>query len=117
MADAGNKRKAGTQDLTHPQLRAEQPRRALNMAQPKTDSYDSHLRSVVKGLAWRCLATLATISLVYAFTHKLALSFEVGAVEVVLKLILYYGHERAWNYVTWGRLPRNPDTTTRESHG
>ena len=82
--------------------------------QVQTDSYDSHLRSVVKGLVWRCLATLATIALVYAFTRKLALSFEVGAVEVVVKLVLYYGHERVWNYVSWGKASRDPNPTTRK---
>ena len=86
------------------------------MAQLQTDSYDSHLRSVVKGLVWRCLATIATIALVYTFTHRLALSFEVGAVEVVLKLTLYYGHERAWNSVSWGRIPKNGGPTAEESH-
>lgn len=86
------------------------------MAQIQTDSYDSRLRSVVKGLLWRGLATLATITLVYAFTRELALSFEVGAVEVVVKLILYYGHERAWNCVSWGKIPKNCDPTAKESH-
>jgi len=31
------------------------------------------------------------------------LSFEVGAVEVITKLLFYYVHERIWLKVKWGR--------------
>lgn len=63
---------------------------------------DAHLRSLVKALSWRVLATLSTILIVYSFTHKFALSLGVGAVEVVIKLILYYGHERLWLKIPLG---------------
>jgi len=64
---------------------------------------DTHARSVVKGLVWRVLATLATIALVYGFTGKPMIAMEVGGLEVIVKLLLYYGHERAWNTIQWGR--------------
>ncbi|MBN3038332.1 MAG: DUF2061 domain-containing protein [Candidatus Omnitrophica bacterium] len=63
---------------------------------------DAHWRSLFKALSWRILATASTILIVYTFTHKLVLSLEVGAVEVVVKLILYYVHERAWLSVPLG---------------
>ena len=66
---------------------------------------DSRTRSIVKGIVWRSLATLATIALVYIFFHDVTKAFEVGLVEVFLKLLLYYGHERAWNVVKWGKVP------------
>jgi adenylylsulfate kinase len=61
---------------------------------------DAHHRSILKALSWRVLATLATILIVFAFTRKIVLSVGVGAVEVVIKLILYYLHERMWGH--WG---------------
>ena len=64
-------------------------------------------RSLVKAVSWRSLATMSTIAIVYAFTGKAALSLGVGAVEVAVKLLLYYGHERLWNGIGWGKL-RHP---------
>lgn len=64
---------------------------------------EAHHRSLLKALSWRFLATLATMSIVFAFTRKLALSAGVGFVEVIIKLILYYLHERIWSLVGIGR--------------
>ncbi len=66
-----------------------------------------HRRSLVKAVSWRVLATLSTMVIVYAFTGEPLLSLGVGGAEVVVKLLLYYGHERLWNWIPWGRL-RHP---------
>ena len=65
---------------------------------------ETPLRSAVKALSWRVIATLTTMSLVYAFTRRLTLALGVGALEVVCKLVFYYAHERAWNHTRWGKL-------------
>ncbi len=67
---------------------------------------DAHYRSVVKAITWRFLATTTTMLIVYLFTGKLVLTLSVGAVEVVLKLLIYYIHERVWQYVPLGRWSR-----------
>jgi uncharacterized membrane protein len=64
---------------------------------------ESHLRSLAKGIGWRAVATLATMVLVLIFTRKLKLCLEIGALEVLAKLLLYYLYERAWNVIDWGR--------------
>jgi len=64
---------------------------------------DTHLRSVVKGLVWRLLASLTTILIVFLFTKDKLIAVEIGGIEVVAKLLLYYGHERIWNLIKWGR--------------
>ncbi|MHC4244551.1 MAG: DUF2061 domain-containing protein [Planctomycetota bacterium] len=51
---------------------------------------------------WRICATLTTVFIVFAFTRQLALSAGIGGVEVVTKLILYYFHERIWDFVGIG---------------
>lgn len=63
-----------------------------------------HKRTLVKAICWRILATVSTMLIVYAFTGRAALSLGVGAAEVVVKLALYYGHERLWNWIRWGKL-------------
>lgn len=60
-------------------------------------------RSLVKAVSWRFFATLTTIVIVYIATGELMLSLSVGAIEVIVKFILYYSHERVWNKINWGR--------------
>ena len=69
-----------------------------------TNMQETHIRSVIKGLTWRIIASLTTMGLVYAFTGDLILMAEVGALEVIAKLTFYYFHERAWGNVSWGRV-------------
>lgn len=68
------------------------------------DAYkDTHFRSIIKALSWRIFATITTILIVFAFTRKLILSLGIGAVEVVVKLLLYYFHERIWSVIPFGK--------------
>ncbi|MHC4543131.1 MAG: DUF2061 domain-containing protein, partial [Planctomycetota bacterium] len=64
---------------------------------------DAHHRSIFKALSWRVCASVATILIFFAFTGKLVLALGAGAVEVVVKLILYYLHERIWAFLSIGR--------------
>lgn len=59
-------------------------------------------RTIVKSISWRFLATLTTFSLVYIFTGKLDTAIEIGALEVILKMMIYYFHERAWAKIKYG---------------
>lgn len=59
-------------------------------------------RTIAKSISWRFLATLTTFTLVYIFTGKLDTAIEIGALEVVLKMIIYYFHERIWAKVKFG---------------
>ena len=49
------------------------------------------------------MATLVTILLVYLATGELAISLGIGAVDVVVKIAMYYGHERVWARIGWGK--------------
>jgi len=55
-----------------------------------------HKRHILKTVTWRIIATIATILIVLFFTGNIELSLSAGAVEIVIKMILYYLHERAW---------------------
>jgi uncharacterized membrane protein len=77
---------------------------------------ERHRRSLIKAISWRVLATFATMTIVFIFTRKWVLSLEVGALEVVLKLLLYYAHERFWGRVKWGKTVHSQQTVIqRES--
>jgi uncharacterized membrane protein len=45
---------------------------------------------------------------VYVTTGNLELAGIVGVFDVVLKLLFYYLHERAWGKVSWGLLATVP---------
>ena len=53
--------------------------------------------TVVKMLSWRIAGSIITFSLVLLFTGSLAIASTVCGIEIAIKLVLYYVHERAWN--------------------
>ena len=63
---------------------------------------ETQKRSLLKTISWRVLATLTTITLVYMFTNNIVIAAEIGGLEVIAKLLLYYFHERVWNGIGWG---------------
>ena len=62
------------------------------------------MRSVVKAVSWRIVATLTTILLVFIFSGNLVISGGVGLTELFSKLVIYYFHERFWNAIGFGRI-------------
>jgi uncharacterized membrane protein len=61
------------------------------------------IRSILKAISWRIVATLTTVFLVVLFSRDLALGTIVGITELVLKTVIYYIHERVWNLSNFGR--------------
>jgi len=69
---------------------------------------ETNRRSIVKGITWRVVATTTTIAIVYFFFDRLDLAIAAGMIETVLKVGLYWIHERAWFKVRWGRKKIEP---------
>ncbi|MFC2074634.1 adenylyl-sulfate kinase [Campylobacterota bacterium] len=69
---------------------------------------ETNTRSIVKGISWRVVATSTTIVIVYFFFGRLDLAIAAGMIETVLKVALYWAHERAWFQVAWGRKKIEP---------
>lgn len=69
---------------------------------------DSHARSIAKALSYRVLGSLSTAGLVYLFTGNVKASLGAGAADSVVKIVLYFLHERVWNYIPYGR-PKAPE--------
>lgn len=61
------------------------------------------VRSLLKAVSWRIVATLTTTLLVFIFTQNVVISVGVGGSEFFLKLFIYYLHERVWNHFHFGR--------------
>lgn len=60
-------------------------------------------RSFVKSWTYRFFGTLTSFIVVYAITGKGSLATLVAFWETILKVIVYYWHERVWNKIQWGR--------------
>ncbi len=69
---------------------------------------ESKRRSIFKTISWRFWATLTTAILVYIFTGKIEIALAIGGIEIVIKMILYFIHERAWNNVNYGKKGLKP---------
>jgi len=73
---------------------------------------ESKLRSILKAVTWRIIATGTTFILAYTIfsgtdcEDALAKSSVVAGLELVIKLIIYYVHERAWASVPAGTIRR-----------
>jgi uncharacterized membrane protein len=60
-------------------------------------------RSLAKAISWRIFSFILTILIIYAYTKNIKQSIGVGAGIDIVKMILYYIHERIWNRVHFGR--------------
>ena len=59
------------------------------------------IRSIVKAISWRVVGTIDTMIISWFITGKLSMALAIGSIEVITKMILYYGHERIWNLIKW----------------
>ncbi len=69
---------------------------------------ESHYRSVVKAITWRVLATAITFSVAFILTGELEKAAEIGILDTLIKLGVYYSHERVWNRLSFGK-PKPPE--------
>lgn len=69
---------------------------------------ETKFRSVLKSVTWRFCATATTFSLVFIFTGKLDTAIKVGGIEVFLKMLIYFLHERVWGKVRFGKHEVQP---------
>lgn len=73
---------------------------------------DSPTRSILKAISWRFIASGSTFIVSFTiFTQATETAFKeiigavslITAVDIVVKLILYYFHERMWTNIIWGK--------------
>lgn len=57
---------------------------------------ETHMRSVLKGVTWRVVATSTTMLIAWFITGQVQLALEIGFIEVFAKIGIYYIHERIW---------------------
>ncbi len=70
---------------------------------------ESHLRSIIKGLTWRIIATSTIFAITYFTTGEIDTAIQIASIEFIIKLVIYYLHERAWQAIPRGSVRKlNP---------
>ncbi|OUS01639.1 hypothetical protein A9Q86_07675 [Flavobacteriales bacterium 33_180_T64] len=62
---------------------------------------ESHIRSLIKGISWRIVATTDTVLVVLLITCitgncSIESAIKIGSIEFFIKFFVYYLHERVW---------------------
>lgn len=60
-------------------------------------------RSFFKALSWRIFSFCLTVIIIFAYTRNIKQAIGVGAGIDIVKMALYYLHERLWNKTDFGR--------------
>ena len=76
---------------------------------------DTPSRSLAKAISWRLIASLTTFLITFViFRQKMSGTYKqvleastiVMVFDVVLKIAIYYLHERMWTNISWGSYMR-----------
>jgi uncharacterized membrane protein len=59
-------------------------------------------RSITKALTYRFWQSLNTFIISLIVTGKIEMATAIAGIEVVVKIFVYFFHERIWNKIGWG---------------
>ncbi len=65
---------------------------------------ESRVRSLLKAVSWRVIATITTILIVLLISGDIGSALAIGGIEFFAKFLVYYLHERLWQIVPRGRI-------------
>jgi adenylylsulfate kinase len=63
----------------------------------------SRSRSLIKAITFRILVVCFDLTVIYLFLGEWEQTLYLTLVSNLIRLLLYYGHERLWNRMTVGR--------------
>jgi uncharacterized membrane protein len=62
-------------------------------------------RTVTKALTWETFSNLVCFGLAYLMFGNIGGCAVFTAICFIVKLILFYEHERVWHQIPWGKEP------------
>ncbi|NOX47708.1 MAG: DUF2061 domain-containing protein [Chlorobi bacterium] len=84
-----------------------------NKRKEQQNTKDSPGRSLAKAISWRLIASLTTFLITFVIFRQrisgpyreiLEASGLVLLFDVIIKIGIYYLHERLWTNITWGKI-------------
>jgi uncharacterized membrane protein len=72
---------------------------------PKDNKFfkDGHPRTIGKSITWRALITCSNFLIPYFLTGSLGKALAFLTIATFMNIIIYYTHERIWNWIKWGK--------------
>jgi len=64
---------------------------------------ETKTRSLIKTITFRIVLTLSHIINGFIVTGSLLMGFKIAGMALVINSMLYWLHERSWNYLKWQR--------------
>ena len=64
---------------------------------------DTPVRSLAKAVSWRITGTIDTFLIAWLITGQALIASGIAFTEIMTKIVLFWGHERIWNRVAWGK--------------
>jgi len=64
---------------------------------------EKHHRTIVKAVSWRVLLTISHVVNAFIATGSLIVGLKIAGLATVINSILYWSHERVWNWWQWNR--------------
>ena len=73
----------------------------------KSSITNTNKRHLLKTFSWRAIGTLDTILLGWLVTGNPLTGLKIGGLELISKMLLYFGHEKLWYKINYGLTSRN----------
>lgn len=82
---------------------------------------EKHPRTICKTISWRVLLTISHTINGLIVTGSLAMGLKIAGWSLIINSVLYWLHERVWNWFQWNKRPDDnrffkdghPRTTTK----
>ena len=68
---------------------------------------EKNYRSLLKSISWRLTGTIDTFVISFLITGQVKTAISISGVEILTKITLYYFHERLWNRIKIGKVPKH----------
>jgi uncharacterized membrane protein len=62
---------------------------------------ESRKRAITKAITYRAWQSANTFLIALFFTGKFETAAQIVSVEVIVKIVIYFWHERIWSKVKW----------------
>ena len=66
-------------------------------------------RSLAKAVSYRVISSLLTGSIFFGATQRARLALSLILIDSVVKMVVFYIHERAWMKIVFGQASRSPE--------
>ena len=69
---------------------------------------DTKHRSDTKTVSWRLTGTACTFIVSWLILGDISTSGTIAIIQLTFNTVIFYIHERLWNFIKWGKLKEYP---------